>query len=108
MSAQPTSSGNAVFNMHGATASLSANGTANGIIWDIDDSAYVGTDPSTGGPAVLHAHDATNLAVELYTSSQGGSRDTAGRAGKFTVPTIAGGKVFVPTTTELDIYGLLP
>jgi hypothetical protein len=108
MSAQPTSSGNAIFNMHGATASLSANGAANAIIWDIDDSAYVGTDPSTGGPAVLHAHDATNLAVELYNSAQAGSRDVAGTAGKFTVPTIAGGKVFVPTTTELDIYGLLP
>jgi Bacterial surface proteins containing Ig-like domains len=108
MSTQPTSSGNAVFNMHGATASLSSNGTSNAIIWDIDDSAYVGDDPSNSGVAVLHAYDATNLAVELYNSAQAGSRDVAGRAGKFTVPTIGGGKVFVPTTTELDIYGLLP
>jgi hypothetical protein len=110
MSAQPTSIGKPadVFGTHGATASLSANGTTNGILWDIDNSTYVGTDPSTGGHSVLHAYDATNVAVELYNSGQAGSRDTAGTAGKFTVPTIAGGKVFVPTTTELDIYGLLP
>ena len=57
---------------------------------------------------MLHAYDATNVATELYNSSQAGTRDTAGSALKFTVPTIAGGKVFVPTSNELDIYGLLP
>lgn len=107
MSAQSVSAGGATFQTHGATASLSSNGNASGIIWDIDDTNYVGTDPSTGGHAVLHAYDATNLAT-LYNSSQAGSRDTAGIAGKFTVPTIGGGKVFVPTNNELDIYGLLP
>jgi hypothetical protein len=57
---------------------------------------------------VLHAYEAANVAIELYDSSQAGSRDTAGLALKFTVPTIASGKVFVPTGGELDIYGLLP
>jgi hypothetical protein len=71
------------------------------LIWDIDNSSY-GT-----GPAVLHAYDATNLATELYNSSQAGTRDTAGIALKLTVPTIAGGKVFVGTSNELDIFGLL-
>jgi hypothetical protein len=56
---------------------------------------------------VLHAYDAANVANELYNSSQAGSRDMAGLALKFTVPTIANGRVFVPTGTELDIYGLL-
>ncbi len=108
LSAQPTSVGSAVFGMHGATASLSANGTINGIIWDIDNSTYVGTDPTSSGQSVLHAYDATNVANELYNSSQAASgRDTAGQALKFTVPTIANGRVFVPTATELDIYGLL-
>jgi hypothetical protein len=110
LSTSPTSMGSAVYgnNTHGATASVSANGATNGIVWDTDNSAYIPTDPSTSGPLVLHAYDATNVANELYNSSQAGSRDTAGLALKFTVPTIVNGRVFVPTATELDIYGVLP
>jgi hypothetical protein len=108
MSTSPTSSSGVSYIMHGATASLSANGAANGIIWDIDNSNYSNSLGVPQGPSVLHAYDATNVATELYNSSQAGSRDTAGQALKFTVPTIAGGKVFVPTSNELDIYGLLP
>ena len=102
----PASIGNPTYGMHGATASLSAQGTTNGIVWDIDNSRYDGNTPSSSGPSVLHAYDATNL-NELYNSAQAGSRDTAGTALKFTVPTITGGKVYVPTSTELDIYGPL-
>jgi len=112
LSTSPTSKGSAVFQQHGATPSLSANGAINGIIWDIDNSGYpsCGCEPlaSQSTPSVLHAYDATNLSHELYNSSQAGSRDTAGLALKFTVPTIANGRVFVPTQNELDIYGLLP
>ncbi len=109
LSTNPTSVGGTSFGAasHGATASLSANGNNNGIIWDIDNSTYVGNNPVASGPAVLHAYDATNVANELYNSAQAGSRDQAGLALKFTVPTIANGRVFVPTATELDIYGLL-
>jgi|CZKH01.1.fsa_nt_gi hypothetical protein len=102
----PPTLGTVTYSMHGATASLSANGATNGILWDIDNSNY--NDLGTGTlPSVLHAYDATNVARELYNSSQAGTRDTAGYALKFTVPTIAGGRVFVPTGNELDIYGLL-
>jgi hypothetical protein len=103
LSTQPVSQGTAIYSMHGATSSLSANGNTNGIVWEIENSNY-----GNGGPSILHAYDATNVATELYNSSQAGSRDTAGLALKFTVPTIAGGKVFVGTSNELDIYGLLP
>jgi hypothetical protein len=108
MSTSPTSSATTVYTQHGATPSLSANGEANGIIWDTDNTNYDQNTPSSSGPLVLHAYNATNVVTELYNSSQAGSRDTAGLALKFTVPTIAGGKVFVPTGVELDIYGLLP
>jgi hypothetical protein len=109
MSTSPTSSATTVYTQHGATPSLSANGDANGIIWDTDNTNYNQNTPSSSGPLVLHAYNATNVATELYNSSQAaGSRDTAGLALKFTVPTIASGKVFVPTGDELDIYGLLP
>jgi hypothetical protein len=107
LSSSPTSMGTVVYGMHGATASLSANGATNGIVWDTDNSAYVPTNPTSSGPLVLYAYNAANVANELYNSSQAGSRDTAGLALKFTVPTIANGRVFVPTATELDIYGLL-
>lgn len=109
LSSTPTSKGSNVYGSHGATASLSANGAMSGIIWDTDNSAYNQTTPSQSGPLVLHAYDATNVATELYNSSQAAAgRDTAGLALKFTVPTIANGRVFVPTASELDIYGLLP
>jgi len=103
LSTQPVSVGTPIYSVHGATASLSANGTANGVVWEIENTNY-----GSKGPSVLHAYDATNVAKELYNSSQAGSRDTAGMALKFTVPTIAGGEVFVGTSNELDIYGLLP
>ena len=87
---------------HGATVSVSSNGSNNGIVWEIDN-----TNHRTSGPAILRAYDASNVSTELYDSTQAGSRDTAGLALKFTVPTIAAGKVFVGTSNELDIYGLL-
>src|SRR5258708_115668 len=80
----------------GATPSVSArpDGT-NGIVWAIN-SANNGTDGSSFGSAVLRAYDATNLATELWTSS-GVAADKAGNAVKFTVPTIANGRVYVGT-----------
>lgn len=89
------------FGYPGAGLSVSSNGSGNTIVWAIDSSAY-----SADGPAVLYAFDASNL-NELYDSSQAGSRDVAGPAVKFTVPTIANGKVYVGTQSELDVYGLL-
>jgi hypothetical protein len=97
------------FPFPGAQPSVSSNGTTNGIVWAIDASQY-GPPSSRGtGPAVLHAYDATNLAIELWNSSQAAaSRDKAGNAVKFTAPTIANGKVYLSTRSEIDVYGLLP
>jgi hypothetical protein len=42
----------------------------------------------------------------LWDSTQAtGNRDQADVAVKFTVPTLANGKVYIGTMTELDVYG---
>jgi hypothetical protein len=100
----------------GATPSLSSNGASNAIIWALDNSLYCTPQSPGCGATVLHAYDATNLASELWNSSQAaGNRDLAGHAVKFTVPTVANGRVYVGTRGndstvlgELEVYGLLP
>jgi uncharacterized protein (TIGR03437 family) len=72
--------------------SLSANGAQNGIIW------LATGDPSVDGlPATLHALDATNLSNEFWNSDLAGDRDALGGLAKFAVPTVANGRVYVPT-----------
>ena len=82
-----------LFCFPGATLAISANGSANGILWAVENSQTQG---------VLHAYDAANLSVELYNSAQAGARDRFGAGSKFTPPTIANGKVFVGTQVNLS------
>jgi len=89
------------FGYPGTSPVVSANGTANGIVWAYENPG--------SGPAVLHAYDATNLAKELYNSNQAANgRDQFGAGNKFIAPTVADGKVFVATTTSVGVFGLLP
>ena len=90
----------------GATPAISANGTTNGIVWAVDSSNWGSFGPPSA-PAILHAFDATNVANELYNTTQAQNRDVMGDAVKFVVPTVANGKVYVGTQTEIDVYGLL-
>jgi hypothetical protein len=108
------------FGFPGASPSVSASGAASdGIVWAINGNTYC-TPPTTKcGPAVLSAYDASNVATRLW-SSAGVAADAAGNAVKFTVPTIANGKVYVGTRGndagdqtqvysvpgQLDVYGL--
>ena len=86
------------FAFPGTTPSISANGTANGIVWAADNQS----------PAVLHAYDADDVSKELYNSNQAaGGRDHFGNGNKFIVPTIANGKVYVGTTNGVGVFGLL-
>lgn len=98
----PSSKSKTFFQNPGATPSVSANGTSNGIVWELQTDAWI-----RGGAAVLHAYDAGNVNRELYNSSQKGTRDKLGAAVKFTVPTIANGKVYVGTQTSFSIFGEL-
>jgi len=87
--------------------SVSSNGDRNAIVWAVDTDTYIHRSNSTGQPAVLRAFDATDLGRELYNSNQNFSRDKAGKAVKFVVPTVVNGKVYVGTQDELTVYGLL-
>jgi hypothetical protein len=103
----PSSQSSATFGYPSATPSISSQGATNGVAWAIDSTFYGYASPGTG-PAVLHAYDATNLASELWnTTMAANNRDRAGNAVKFVPPTIANGKVYVSTRTEIDVYGLL-
>jgi hypothetical protein len=105
----PVSHSSGIFPERGATASVSSNGNSQGIVWAIDTSQYGPPSRFGTGPAVLHAYDATNLGRELWNSAQAvANRDQAGNAVKFTVPTIANGKVYIGSASEIDVYGLLP
>ena len=111
------------FNFPGPTPSITSMGSANGIVWAQNNNKYCTGHATACGPAVLHAYIAVAPGTEIWNSSQAaGNRDAAGNAVKFTVPTVANGKVYVGTrgnntggvtsTTsvpgELDVYGLLP
>ena len=104
------------------TPAVSASGNATmGIVWLLDNAPFCTAQALSCGSTVLHAYDATNLGNELWNSAMVGA-DAAGYAVKFTVPTIANGKVYVGTRGnntggvygsggiygELDVYGLKP
>jgi hypothetical protein len=67
--------------------SLSANGTTNGILWEIDSDSN------------LRVYDAVNFPKLLWTGS-------IGTYVKMTCPTIANGKVYVGTASNLTVFGV--
>ncbi len=98
--ATPASQSATSFGFPGATPTVSANGANNGIVWDVDPTPYL-----SSGPAVLHAYNATNVAIELYNSSQNLARDNPGGAVKMVPPVIAGGKVYVGAQYTVSVFG---
>jgi hypothetical protein len=105
LSTSPTSQSGNVFSYPGTLPTISANGTSDGIVWAKETYPHSSNRNSSG---VLHAYDAANLSNELYSSAQVPSRDQEGFAVNFASPTVADGKVYVGTASELDVYGLFP
>lgn len=62
LSATPVARGAHVFTDPGATPTISANGTRDGIVWVLETRTWNGDDR----PAILHAYDAANVSTELY------------------------------------------
>ncbi|PYM38808.1 MAG: pyrrolo-quinoline quinone [Candidatus Rokuibacteriota bacterium] len=102
LSVSPASQSTTPFGFPGSTPSISANGSSNAIVWTLQVDAY-----ASGGPAILHAYDALDLSRELYASNQTPA-DQLGGAVKFTVPTVANGRVYVGTQSSLAVFGPLP
>ena len=92
---QATTTSAANYPYPGATVSISANGTANGIVWVLENAFNL-----------LVAYPAGDFAHPLYDSGQAGGRDTIGSSVKFQVPTIANGRVYVANAGSLTIFGL--
>jgi hypothetical protein len=83
---------------------VSANGSANGILWTVSN--------ETSGTQLISAYNAVpsngHLTL-LWSSAQVPKRDAAGQQGRYSVPTIANGKVYVGSgSNEVSVYGLLP
>jgi uncharacterized protein (TIGR03437 family) len=95
MATSPASQSAAKFDYPGCVPTISANGTADGIVWILEASG------------TLHAYDASNLASELYNSNQNKTRDALGVSVKFSVPTVVNGKFYAGTQSALAVYGLL-
>ena len=92
-----------------APLSLSANASqqGSGIVWASASLSQWASGVQV--PGVLRAFDATNLATELWDSTQNLTRDDVGSYAKFVPPTIANGNVYAASFSgQLQVYGLNP
>lgn len=96
LSTSPTSISNETLQAS-AIPAVSSNGTSNGIVWVVN----------TFNREIFYAYDALNVSNMLYNSGQNSARDFPGADGKFLVPTIANGKVYVGSAVQINVYGLL-
>ena len=100
INASPLSQATESFGFRGDTPSVSANGTTNGIVWQLT--------PGNTFVASLRAYDAEDVSHKLYDSivtTQAGLPDQVSYV-KFVVPTIVNGKVYVGTKESLAVFGL--
>lgn len=85
----------------GASPVISANGSSDAIVWTLQTNG-------SGQPAALHAYSAADVSTRLYSSDENAGRDSPGPAVKFTIPTVANGRVYVGSQYQVSVFGLLP
>ncbi len=84
---------------------VSAHGSdrGTGVLWATTADYY-----DQPAPGALHAFDAMDVSRELWNSNRIETRDALGYFAKFAIPTVAHGRVYVPTfSNEVVVYGLL-
>ena len=102
LSTVSSSNSSNTFESRVATPSISASSATNGIVWVADVAGY-----DAGNAVILDAYDATDVSNLLYSSPDSGP-GAAAVSSKFTVPTIANGKVYVGGQYAFTVFGLLP
>jgi hypothetical protein len=88
------------YGLRGGNTVVSSNGDQAAIVWAYEKSL-------NGGGAILHAYDATNVAQELWTSSQNPARDGMGVGVGFGTPVVIDGRVIVTCEKYVVVYGQL-
>jgi hypothetical protein len=78
---------------------ISANGNSGGIVWLVRN---------VKGTPLMSAYDALTLTLLYDSGMAAGGRDSLGVVPHFGTPTVANGKVYMGTQTQLVVYGLFP
>ncbi len=87
--------------MGGPDPVISANGSSNGIVWALQSEA--------APVPTLWAFNPNNLAQVYYNTNQNKARDQVSAAAiKRADPLVANGRVYIPASSQLKVYGLLP
>ena len=83
---------------------VSANGGSDGILWTV-----LNQKSRTALVSAYNAVPSNGHLSLLWSSAQVPKRDALGQQGRYAVPTVANGKVYVGTgSNEVSVFGLLP
>jgi hypothetical protein len=92
--------------MPGGFLTVSANGGQAGVLWASMPLSEDANQQVVAG--IMRAFDATDLSRELWNSTMIAERDDVGNFAKYVPPTVANGKVYLPTfSNALLVYGSL-
>ena len=98
LAATPVHTGKWQFKDPGAIPVVSANGNQDGIVWLVLTKGWRDRDTS----AVLQAYDAADVSRRLFVTGS----DGPGYALRFTMPTVANGRVYIGARRAIYAYGL--
>lgn len=92
-----TAANEGTIQMNAPLAVISANANANPVIWVLQ-----------WEHSILRAYKYNNMQTQIYGTNENPTRDGLDGHTAKTNPIVANGRVYVGTSTNLDVYGLLP